>query len=533
MEPQPPLDDALLQTARRQIEARIVPEMEAIYADPLRATDQPYDPSRVLPDHLFPELKDLERTVSYFDYRACGISVLAPLAAGGDERARALVLAVLDRAEYYCRAVYRKWGAPCSTWNIPLRRLLAHLGLAWPHLEKTLPTDRLDRLRELLPAQVAEVFQHNHDFWPGVRGWLFLPCNNHTAVFAQGVWRLGRALGRDDWVTRTEDFAQRYLDDMHPDGYFDENTRYERLGGPSMVYTPLTAGCLFDILDGRRRLQEAFLRAGRFHRRFLTPRGEFIPLADERTNVTRSIGPYGLALHSLTPEGRGLIRDWLTAPGRLDHATTEWLAVLYHELDLMTTGETAVPENRQDGDVRITLPVGVVRRAGWVAALCGLRATNREFHTASDYALDQQAHVYLYHERAGLLLPATKGKNDPDLSTCRQGADAYTVATGEMLTRPDRIEVTVHYRRFDVRIAWEIAGGEARLMFQSDSPEEITTTLPIKMAAEPLLRTDAPFELAELRGFSPYTAGNREHPVRSLVFHWTGRLEMRFVSPPA
>ena len=524
----PPLSRKHLHAVRGQIEAQIVPVMEAIYREKIRSTDGPYRPADVLPPTAFPLLKPKERTVCYFDYGATGISVLAPLAAAGDARAATLVKQVLANTFYYVRKIHRQWRDGDQLWETPLRRLLAHLAWAWPHLEALLPAAELRSLEAALTAQVEVTIEHNHRFWPGVRGWLFLACNNHTAIFAQGVWACGQALRRPDWVGLAEDFAQRYIEDMHPDGYFDENAQPERLGGPSMLYTPLTAGSLYDILDGRHRRQAQFLKAACFFRRFLDHGYGPIPIADERTNFGGRASVYGLALHSLTPEGRGMLRDLFSQGALLAQPTPEGLAVLYHELGLMRCGPTATPENHLGGDVRITLPLGILRRKGWTAGLCGLRATNREFAPDSDYALDQQSHVFLAHRTLGTLLPGTKGKRQPDLSTCRRGDDAYTIATGELLNGPDRLSVNVHYRTFDVRIAWRLESGRALLTFESGTDEETTTTLPLTAVAESALRLDAPHEFVEVPGFSPYSDGNRDSAVRALRVRWQGCLELAF-----
>ena len=108
------------------------------------------------------------------------------------------------------------------------------------------------------------------------------------------------------------------------------------------------------------------------------------PIADERTNSDGLPLAYGLALHSLSPQGRGMIVDLLQREAYLRGMSSEALAVLHHELDRMVTGPTATPENHIDGVVRITRPLGVVRREGWTAGLCGLRATNHEFRPQPD-----------------------------------------------------------------------------------------------------------------------------------------------------
>jgi hypothetical protein len=94
-----------------------------------------------------------------------------------------------------------------------------------------------------------------------------------------------------------------------------------------------------------------------------------ISIADERTNCHNAKRlDYGLALHSLPPRGPYYIKD------NLDNLAYKWLsieslAVIYHELDLMKTGECEITENRLDGNSRIELPLGIVRKNGFTAGL--------------------------------------------------------------------------------------------------------------------------------------------------------------------
>ena len=81
-----------------------------------------------------------------------------------------------------------------------------------------------------------------------------------------------------------QEFAQRFYDSGHPDGYWEEHTNAEREGGPSLLYTRVTASCLFDVLGGRDGSLEKFARAGDFYRSFINHDQAMIPLADERTN---------------------------------------------------------------------------------------------------------------------------------------------------------------------------------------------------------------------------------------------------------
>ena len=83
---------------------------------------------------------------------------------------------------------------------------------------------------------------------------------------------------------------------------------------------------------------------------------------------------YGLALYSLTSKGRYFITDNLT---NLDYMklSVEDLSVIYHELNLMKTGDCKLPENRTEGNSKITLPLGIIRKNGFTAGISGLLAS--------------------------------------------------------------------------------------------------------------------------------------------------------------
>lgn len=228
------LTPQVLQETRQRIEAAIVPAMARTYG---HGGTEP-------PPGFGPGLKPIERIVSYYDYAACGV------------------------------------------WSVPLRRLLLHLALAYRVLEPRLGPAEKQRYRDLVDTQVALAIEHCRHFLPGRTDLHLAGVNNHMAIFMQGVYYCGQVFGRPDWVSLTREFAERYYASGHPDGYFEEHTNAEREGGPSLVYTPLTAGAW---------------------------------------------ASYGLALHSLTPRGRTFVAESLAAMD-VDSTSPEALAVVHHEV---------------------------------------------------------------------------------------------------------------------------------------------------------------------------------------------------------
>ena len=511
------LTSEFLTAAKRRIEAAVIPAMERIFGHgaPTFAED------------FRPGLKRLEKVVSFYDYEACGISVLAPLAVAGDPRAQRLVQSLQRNMEHYCREVHGHDVPGCGVWTVPLRRLLLHLALAYRVLERGLTAEEKLRFRGLVDQQVPLAIEHCRHFQPGRTDLHLAGVNNHTAIFMQGIWHCGRVFGRPDWVELTREFAERYYASGHPDGYFEEHTNAEREGGPSLVYTPLTAGSLYDVLDGRSRPRDKFVKAGNCFRAFLNCRRELIPIADERTNENSKWACYGLALHSLTPCGRAFIRESLESMD-FASASPETLAVVYHDLDLMQTGPAQTPEYRCDGACRVTLPLGVVRGYGFTAGLSALRALNRTRAPASDYALDQQTMVYLAHRDAGVLLTGLKSKGDPDYSTFRIGDDAYTVRTGTLEMGDDWAEATLYYETFAATLRWDL-GPHARLTLRVDTDRPVVTTLPATTAA--CVLSPVPVETVRLKGFSPYSDGNAADAVPALRFRWEKELVIEFGVP--
>ena len=514
------LNQAFIKRHKSLIEKEILSAMEAVYL--------PY--GEIFDDKYRPGLKYIEKVVSFYDYQATGISVLAGLASQEDPRVSSLLKKIQHNIRYYKENIFRtdvggNYGG--RIWAVPLRRLLLHLALAYQKLEPALTSEEKQWYAELIDEEVGLAIEHNRNFFPGERKLNLPPAtvNNHTAVFMQGIYYCGQALKRPGWVELTREFAQRMYDGVQPEGYFEENTNAAHEGGPSLIYTRLTLGCLYDVLDGRNKSQEKFIKAGNFYRSFVNHDYQMISLADERTNCHTAKGiDYGLALHSLTPQGRYYIVDNLD---ELDcgELSIEALAVIHHELDLMQTGSCNLPENRKEGDSRISLPLDVVRRGGFTAGISALLALNRLIRSSSEYALDQQNMVYLSHEKAGLILIGYKSKKDPSFSTFRIGDDTYTVRTGELKMGNGWAEANLHYRTFNSKIRWEISK-TAKLILSSDSDQVITSSFPI--TDEKYVRTGHKYSIQYLNGFSPYTQNNKAEEIKSLVFEWNNKLVMEF-----
>lgn len=348
------------------------------------------------------------------------------------------------------------------------------------------------------------------------------------------------------------------------DGYFEEHTNDEREGGPSLTYTPLTAGSAYIVQQWRNAVdQERFARCGSLYRNFIDAGLRPMAFADERTNP-HGVGCYGIAIHGLSAEGRGFLRLVLdpesgtVGPGR---ENLEYLSRLHYELAHTETGPGAYPENLCDGSFRTTMPLGVVRSDGWSIGLSAMRALNRVVSPKGDYALDRQNLLYLSHADAGVILPGTKSKYDVQWSTARIGDDAYPVRTGDLSVSTSRMSARVFYETFELQVAWE-AGPEPRLTLSSNADGPIVTQLVLEAPPESVLeldggrtvmlgeeemrieevrsvasggwemRSDTPGALLwYLAPFNPYSAGNvsgAESRRPAFVVEWVGEVSFSF-----
>ncbi|MDA0712245.1 MAG: hypothetical protein O3B73_18760, partial [bacterium] len=505
-----------------------------------------------------PALKKLEMIVNFYDYQPCCASVLGLLAARGDSEALAVLRRLFENVRYYIGPGREKEGFTNS-----LRRSQLHLVIALERMRKTLPESDIRDWSDLLSRSCEDMLGHflnlqervpaldNRGFGTGI---------NHVAIAAEGVYKSGTALNRPDWQEAAGAFTDRLIAYGHPDGYFEEHTNDAREGGPSLVYTPLTAGCAFLIQHGRKAIDRArFETCGAFFRNFMDTHLHAMPFADERANP-HGLGCYGIAIHALAPEGRGLLKLYLDQV-TLENMSLEYLARLHLEIDHMDTGPGTVPEPFQARQFRISMPLGVVHQDNWTMGLSAMKALNRELSPKSDYALDRQTLLFLSHPEAGTILSGTKSKHNPGWSTVVKGEDAYPVRTGSLELHTDRATATVHYETFSVKVSW-LFGEEPRLVFESDTAETLTTQLVLEApvgtaftldgertvtfgeAAETLddtttvatkswrITAGQPGRLIwYVAPFNPYSDGNKSTPnTRRPVFavDWTTRAEFGF-----
>ncbi len=462
---------AWLETIQTRLKNMVLPTAEKYFAE----GGTPFTQNH-------PQLKKSEMVSRFFDYQPSCMSVLGSLAAQGEERALVIIRRIFDNARH-CLDEWRER----EGYRVTFRRSQLHMSLCYDQIKDLVHPSEAQAWHELLIRTGEDVFAHFNGFQeknPKLDNRGFGTGINHIALSAEGIYKSGEILGRKDWQEAAAGFFDRLLAYGHKDGYFEEHTNDAREGGPSLLYSPLTAGSAYLTQRWRNAVDiNQFSKYGAFYRKLCNAQLRPLLFADERANP-HHVGPYGLALHSLTPEGRGFLRLVLDQINMIDHVGgdiyMQHLARTYVELENMNTGEGALPEPFYEGSYRLTLPLGVMRKNKWTAGVSALKSLNREMAPNSDYALDRQNLICLSHATAGIILEGAKAKHNPNWSTVRSDDDAYPIQTGNLQINANGATAQVIFNTFEVNVSWSL-GEHAHLSLSTSSSKTLLAQLPLEI----------------------------------------------------
>lgn len=254
---------------------------------------------------------------------------------------------------------------------------------------------------------------------------------NHYAWWSATLLVGGKHLGHESWVKLGSAVLKRFAaTEQNLDGYWGEHNP----NGPTIGYNYLTTlgvGVYWEHSQDPRALR-ALRRATDFHSHFTYPDGNACELMNDR-NRYWEVSPWGQFAFSNFADGRGyaelLVRN--TPDEEIDLDTLGLLgqnALYYHEGPVTT----CAPEQPRYSH-RLQGPAGVRKNGPWVTGLCGIIDTPLPL---SQWFLDRQANVSLFHQRAGLIITGANSKGQPELATLyeKRGGIIYTKPLGSRLT---------------------------------------------------------------------------------------------------
>ena len=265
----------------------------------------------------------------------------------------------------------------------------------------------IEKITRWFAGQVA----YRIDF-PRYQGPYIRTSTNHLALFASEVYLAGRVLANPEW----EQLGARALhrlaaEEQTADGFWGESTD----NGPATGYNYITMCCvaLYREHSGDAAAQQALRRATDFHKHFTWPDGTPVETINGR-NRHWDVSPWGHFGFSHWPDGRRyaqFLAGFFPANKRQGSRTLGRLAqsaLYYHE-----GPSEPIPQEQPRSAYQMKLNVGIRRSGPWTVCLSGLIDKPID----SQFTLDRQGHLSIFHEKIGLIITGANSKHQPELAT--------------------------------------------------------------------------------------------------------------------
>lgn len=309
---------------------------------------------------------------------------------------------------------------------------------AYRLLKGKLGAGREQRWRRELEKNVADLASDvaaRKDF-PGYQSPYIGTSPNHFALWASTVYLAGRIFGKHDWETLGASVMHRFAaEEQSPDGFWGEHER--SLPTPGYGYNTYASVALYAEWSRDPAAMKALRRGLDFHKYFTYPDGTPVEVLDDRNRYTlvagwgnsgtttwpdpnsppggndesASKGHFGF---SWFPDGRsyaqlltGFFREGLV--GCEDLGRLAQNALYYHR------GPSApIPQQQAHYSRQLSVPAGIRKTGSWVVSLSGLISTAA---INSQFYLDRQGHLSVFHEKIGLIVTGANSKHQPELAT--------------------------------------------------------------------------------------------------------------------
>jgi hypothetical protein len=247
--------------------------------------------------------------------------------------------------------------------------------------------------------------------FPRYQGPYIRTSTNHLALFASTVYLAGRVLPNKEWETLGARALHRLAaEEQTADGYWGEYTD----NGPATGYNYLTMCCVALYWEHSRDTAalQALRRATDFHKHFTWPDGTPVETINGR-NRHWAVSPWGHFGFSHWPDGRRyaeFLAGFFTGrrPSGRDLGRLSQSALYYHE------GPTSpIPQELPRSVYQMKVPAGIRKTGPWTVCLSGLIDAPID----SQFTLDRQGHLSIYHEKLGLIVTGANSKRQPELAT--------------------------------------------------------------------------------------------------------------------
>lgn len=285
---------------------------------------------------------------------------------------------------------------------------------AYGLLQQELDAERRSAWREVLARNVA-LLVPELEAWKDVAAYTenFLGTSpNHFAWWAATVLTGGVQLGRPEWVALGSKVLRRFATtEQNPDGYWGEHNPNSPTGGYNYL-TTLAVGRYWEHTRDPQAL-EALERAMRFHSATTYSDGNLMELFNDR-NRYWEVSPWGQFAFTHWPEGRSYAA-LLTRNIPDEEVDLDTLGLLAQDALYYHAGPARpCAAERESYAFRLSAPAGVRKSGPWTVGLCGIVDTPLP---NSQWFLERQAHLAVFHERVGQIVSGANSKHQPELAT--------------------------------------------------------------------------------------------------------------------
>jgi hypothetical protein len=256
---------------------------------------------------------------------------------------------------------------------------------------------------------------------------------NHYSQWAEVLYLAGLVFDKPAWVKLGARIMHRFLDDQTPDGFWGEHSHR----GPTIGYDhlTLTAVAVYCEHSHDAGCPAVLRRSLTFHENFTYPNGVSVETINDR-NRHWAVSAWAQFAFSNFPEGRRYA-GFLTNFFDPDKLTMDQLGRLAQDALYYHEGPSApIPQDQDRYVYRMQVPAAIRKTGPWAVCLSGIVDTQAP---TSQFYLDRQSNLSVFHSKLGLILNGGNSKRQPELATFREtiSGQVYPLAQSSRLQMGD------------------------------------------------------------------------------------------------
>ncbi len=300
-----------------------------------------------------------------------------------------------------------------------------HLWLeAYRLLERELGAERRARWSKAIKENIALLVTDAKDRidFPWYHSPFIGTSPNHYAQWAALLMLGGLTFNEKEWEQLGKQILRRFaVTDQSPDGFWGEHNR----AGPTVGYDhlTLTGVALYYEYSKDAAVLPALRRSLDFHKHYTFLDGTPVDVINDR-NRRWGVSAWGQFAFSHFADGRGYAA-FLTSRFKPETLSVDELGRLAQDALYFHEGaQTPAPQQLPRYAHQMTIPAGVRKTGDWQVCYSGImnsQAINSQFY------LDRQGHISVFHQRLGLIITGANSKRQPELATFSEKLLGQTV----------------------------------------------------------------------------------------------------------